>query len=101
MDLKEYIETTIREDLKPQSLRIHASAPHHKSGVGYHEDGGRFLVEIVSSLFQGKKPVERERMVTRLFKKELANKTIHVLRVIAKCDVDSNVSHEHFAGSKQ
>ena len=100
MDLKEYIEATIRQALRPADLEVQESSQIHKSGVGYHSDGGRFLVKLVAQAFEGKKPVERERMVTRLFEKEIASNHIHVLRVMAKSPTEADLSTDHFSGLK-
>ncbi len=42
--------------------------------------GGKFAVLVVSEKFEGKKLLERQRLVNDLFKEELASNSIHALQ---------------------
>jgi len=77
------IECRLRLALNPSHLLVVDESAHH-AGHGGHDgtDESHFLVELVSTAFDGKSRVARQRMVNDALKDLLAER-IHALRIRA------------------
>jgi BolA protein len=83
------IERKIRSALQPASLIITDDSAKHAGHAGAREGGeSHFTVEIVSSAFEGKSRVARQRMVYDLLKEEIAQ-GLHALALITKTPAES------------
>ncbi|MGE0735164.1 MAG: BolA family protein [Alphaproteobacteria bacterium] len=79
MRTAEIIRQKLTDALAPERLDI-ADDSHQHAGHAGHRPGGQthFSVAVVSSAFEGKSRVERQRMVYALLKAELAG-GVHAL----------------------
>jgi BolA protein len=83
------IERKIRSALQPALLIITDDSAKHAGHAGAREGGeSHFTVEIVSSAFEGKSRVARQRMVYDLLKEEIAQ-GLHALALITKTPAES------------
>ena len=83
------IERRIRSALQPVSLVIIDDSAKHAGHSGAREGGeSHFTVEIVSSAFEGKSRVVRQRMVYDLLKSEFAQ-GLHALALITKTPTEA------------
>ena len=83
------IERKIRSALQPASLTITDDSAKHAGHAGAREGGeSHFTVEIVSSAFEGKSRVARQRMVYDLLKEEIAQ-GLHALALVTKTPAES------------
>ena len=66
------IDNKLRMRFAPQRLRIEDESARHRGHAGHREGGeSHFRVEIVSSAFEGKSRVARQRLVYETLKEEL------------------------------
>ena len=72
MSLKDWITETLRERLDPTRLVVEDESQQHFGHAGWREGGEtHFRVEIVSTAFEGKNRVARQRLVYAALKQEL------------------------------
>ncbi len=84
MKVAETIQAKLTAAFAPQSLVIVDESHKHAGHVGARPEGEtHFRVEIVSSAFEGKSRVERQRMVYDLLHEELAG-PVHALSISAQ-----------------
>ena len=83
MSIKERIEQTLRQKLSAADVQVLDESDAH---AGHREamtaGGGHYSVVVVSDAFDGKKSMERHRMVYQLLEKELKGE-IHALGIKA------------------
>ncbi len=73
------IDNKLRTRFDPARLSIEDESSKHRGHAGYREGGEtHFRVEIVSSAFEGKTRVARQRLVYETLKQELADR-VHAL----------------------
>ena len=60
--IKAKIEKILKETFAPQFLEVIDDSAKHAGHAGAKE-GGHFQVKITSSAFEGKKPIDRHRMI--------------------------------------
>ena len=63
MDRRERIETKLRESLDATYVLVLDESARHAGHAGAREGGGHFRAVVVSQRFEGKAPVERQRIV--------------------------------------
>ena len=81
--MQETIREKLAHGLQPSVLKVVNESAHHAGHAGDDGSGeSHFHVTIVSSMFNGKGRVERQRMVYDLLREELAG-PIHALSVKA------------------
>jgi BolA protein len=83
MNRIESIEARIREALAPSHLEIRDDSHKHAGHAG-SSGGSHVTVTIVSSAFEGKNAVERQRAVYALFADELRTGAIHAMALMTK-----------------
>jgi BolA protein len=67
------IDKKLRERFAPQRLDIEDESARHRGHAGYREGGeSHFRVEIVSSAFEGRSRVARQRLVYQVLAEEFA-----------------------------
>jgi BolA protein len=76
------IRDCLERELTPDSLEI-IDDSHHHVGHASARGGGHFTINIVSPIFQGKKPLARHRMVYAALKDAMQNE-IHALSIQAR-----------------
>ena len=62
-DRRSRIETRLREALEADPVELVDESARHAGHAGAASGGGHFVALIVSSRFEGKGPVERQRLV--------------------------------------
>lgn len=73
------MERKLREELAPEHLAIIDESHRHHGHAGAHPQGeSHFHIEIVSSAFEGKTPVARQRLVYSVLAEELRER-VHAL----------------------
>jgi BolA protein len=72
------IDKLIREQLKPDYLKITDDSVKHAGHRGAVSGGGHYIVTVVSEAFEGKVLMEQHRMVNEILK-ELFQTEIHAL----------------------
>ncbi len=83
------IDNKLRARFAPQRLSIHDDSGRHRGHAGYREGGeSHFKVEIVSTAFEGKNRVQRQRLVYDTLKDEFAS-GLHALEVRALTPAES------------
>lgn len=81
MKIQSAIKEKITAALSPASLEIIDDSASHAGHAGAHPEGeSHFKVVVVSSRFDGKNRVERQRMVYDAIKDEMSNH-IHALEL--------------------
>ncbi|MCU0934841.1 MAG: BolA family transcriptional regulator [Gammaproteobacteria bacterium] len=68
--------------LAPESMEIEDESAQHAGHEGARSGGGHFAVAIVSAAFNGKRPLERHRMVYAALG-DLMQREIHALSIQA------------------
>mmetsp|Transcript_45588 Transcript_45588/g.108450 ORF Transcript_45588/g.108450 Transcript_45588/m.108450 type:complete len:146 (+) Transcript_45588:72-509(+) len=76
--LQEHIETRVAEALSPVHLEV-TNESH-----GRITDESHFHVLVVSQAFEGKRALDRHRLVSRLFTNEAGELQFHALRITAR-----------------
>ena len=79
--VKAKIEKILQDTFKPQYLEVIDDSAKHAGHAGAKE-GGHYNVTIVSSAFEGKKPIDRHRMIYEALKP--LQQSIHALAIQAK-----------------
>ncbi len=87
--VKAKIENLLRERFNPTYLKVIDESYKHAGHAGA-KDGGHFVVEIVSAAFEGKKPLERHRMVYAAV--EPLKNFVHALSIKANDGANSGAS---------
>jgi len=88
MSVAEEIASKLTRELSPQRLEVHDDSHRHAGHAGAPAGGeSHFRLEIVSSAFEGKGRIERQRMVHALLATELAQQ-IHALQIRALTPVE-------------
>lgn len=83
MTPKGKIEKVLRQRFDVQALEISDDSSHHQGHIGWKPGGGtHFSIKIVSKEFDGKKLLERHRMVYDALQVELKTK-VHALAIKA------------------
>ncbi len=77
------IEHQLMKTLKPTTLTVEDDSAKHKGHLGAAQGAGHFTVTISSTIFEGKSPIERHRMVYAALN-ALLETDIHALRIEAK-----------------
>ena len=77
----ELIEKILTQTFAPQFLEVIDDSAKHAGHAGAKE-GGHYQVIIVSSAFEGKKPIDRHRMIYEALKS--IKSLIHALAIQAK-----------------
>jgi len=72
------IEQLLRERLKPRHLELHDESARHAGHPGARSGGGHYRLLIVSGSFEGRRPIERHRLVYDALG-ELMGRQIHAL----------------------
>ena len=78
MDRRARIEAKLREGLEADHVTLIDESHLHAGHAGAREGGGHFRALIVSSCFEGKNPVERQRLVYAALAGEMGSE-IHAL----------------------
>ncbi len=78
----EQIQTRLLEALQPEHLQIDDESHQHIGHEGAKDGRGHFYVQIVSSQFDGKRALQRHRMIYQALG-ELMETDIHALRIEA------------------
>lgn len=76
------IKQRIQQALNPSQIQIQDDSHHHRNHPGAM-GGGHYHATITSSAFEGKKPLERHRMVYQALE-GLIGKEIHAIQIHAK-----------------
>jgi BolA protein len=79
--MKAKIEKILQEQFKPQHLEVIDDSAKHAGHAGAKQ-GGHYNVIIVSTAFEGKKPIDRHRMIYEALKP--LQSAIHALAIQAK-----------------
>lgn len=77
------LRTRLTEALRPESLEIVDESARHAGHAGAASGGGHFIVNIVSTAFEGKNLVQRHRMVYDAVG-NMMHTEIHALSIQAK-----------------
>jgi len=67
--------------MSPEVIRERIQAQLPGAQVVTSGEDCNFAVEVTSEHFEGKKPIERHRLVNELFKDELADGRLHALSI--------------------
>jgi BolA protein len=78
MDRRARIERRLREGLQASHVLVVDESHLHAGHAGARSGGGHFRAVVVSALFQGKPPVERQRLVYAALAEEMG-RDIHAL----------------------
>lgn len=78
MDRRARIEARLRESLEATYVLVVDESHQHAGHAGAREGGGHFRAVIVSQRFEGKRPVERQRIVYAALAEEMGRE-IHAL----------------------
>ena len=78
MDRRARIEAKLRESLDASYVLVVDESELHAGHVGAREGGGHFRAVVVSQHFDGKRPVERQRIVYAALTEEMG-RDIHAL----------------------
>ena len=79
----EAIRTRLEQALQPSSLEIIDESAKHAGHAGAAAGGGHFIVNIVSSAFAGKTPIQRHRLVFDAVD-DMMHSEIHALSIQAR-----------------
>jgi BolA protein len=82
-DRASLIRSALTATLQPTSLTIQDDSHAHRNHPGAQSGGGHFVVNIVSTKFEGKTAVQRHRMVYEALG-DLMQTDIHAVNIIAK-----------------
>ena len=82
-DRSAMIRTRLVEALQPQVLEIIDESAKHAGHAGAASGGGHFIVNIVSTAFAGKNPIQRHRLVYAAVD-DMMHSHIHALSIQAK-----------------
>lgn len=82
MNRIELIESRLRTVLQPESLTITDESAAHAGHAGARDGGGHYAVTIVASVFRGRPPLARHRLVHEALG-ELMGREVHALRISA------------------
>jgi len=78
LDRRSQIESRLREALEAEHVTVVDESHLHVGHVGAREGGGHFRALVVSSRFEGKNAVERQRLVYAALAEEMGRE-IHAL----------------------
>ena len=79
MRVRDMIEAKLTDAFRPKRLAIIDESALHAGHAGARPGGEtHFRVELVSSIFEGKSRLDRQRMVYAVLKEEMANR-VHAL----------------------
>lgn len=79
----EAIEALLTDAFSPTGLKIKDQSHLHAGHEGAKSGGGHFDVRIVSDAFEGKRALQRHRMVFEALE-SMMDSEIHALRITAK-----------------
>lgn len=84
MTLAQKIQDILREELSPDFLELRNDSARHVGHTGHDGRGGEshFTLRIVSSRFEGKSRIERQRMILNLLRREMDG-SLHALSIKA------------------
>lgn len=82
MNRIELIESRLRTQLKPESLKVTDESAAHVGHAGARDGGGHYAVTIVARAFHGRPPIARHRLIHEALG-ELMGREIHALRISA------------------
>lgn len=77
------IRQRLQQALNPESIEIEDESHKHAGHAGARSGGGHFNVRVVSQQFEGKKLLERHRMVYDAVGDAMQSE-IHALSIVAK-----------------
>ncbi len=77
------IRERLQQALAPESIEIEDDSHKHAGHAGAKSGGGHFNVRVISRQFEGKKLLERHRMVYDAMGDAMQNE-IHALSIVAK-----------------
>ncbi|MET0741740.1 MAG: BolA family protein [Microvirga sp.] len=79
-----WIETTLRDSLKPTALVVTDESEQHRGHAGWRDgQATHFRLHIVSEAFSGKSRVDRHRLVNDILK-EAFGRGLHALAIQAR-----------------
>ena len=78
MTTPDRIEQTLRQALSAAEVHVEDESALHAGHAGAASGGGHYRVTVVSSLFEGKNPVQRHRLVYDALAEEM-QQAIHAL----------------------
>jgi BolA family transcriptional regulator, general stress-responsive regulator len=81
-DIRERVETILREKFRPQYLEVNDESARHAGHAGAASGGGHLRVVIVSETFAGVPPLDRHRLVYAALG-SLIGREIHALGIRA------------------
>ena len=74
----------LNQAFRPEALDLEDESDLHAGHMGHNPKGeSHFRVTIVSDAFEGKRPIERHRMVNRVLSDELRDR-VHALAIVAR-----------------
>lgn len=89
MSVADQIKTKLEAAFEPEFLELINESDKHLGHAGHDGSGeSHFKLRIVSSRFEGKSRIERQRMVHNILKQELSG-PVHALSVQAKAPKES------------
>jgi BolA protein len=87
-DRSAMIRTRLVEALNPEMLEIIDESAKHAGHAGAASGGGHFIVQIVSTAFEGKNLIQRHRLVYDAVD-DIMHTEIHALSIQAKAPDES------------
>ena len=97
MDRRARIEAKLRESLDATYVLVVDESHQHAGHAGAREGGGHFRTVVVSERFDGKQPVERQRIVYAVLAEEMG-RDIHALSMQTLTPAQWEEQREQFAG---
>ena len=82
MDRRTRIESRLREELAAEHVLVVDESHLHAGHEGAREGGGHFRALVVSRRFEGRSPIERQRLVYAALAEEMGRE-IHALSMQA------------------
>lgn len=81
MRIRTAMENKLKAALNPERMEIIDNSAHHAGHAGAHPEGeSHFKLIVVSSAFEGKSRVQRQRLVYDVIAEEMANH-VHALEL--------------------
>ena len=92
MDRRLRIECRLRDELEADRVSVIDESHLHAGHEGARQGGGHFRAVVVSRRFEGKSPVERQRLVYAVLAEEMGRE-IHALSIQALTPLQWDEQH--------